>query len=143
MDGPVTSPHRMVNPPELLTPAGFSHACVPVAGRTIYLAGQTAHAPDGTIAPATMAGQMDRALANTATALRAAGAQPEHLVSMQLFVTSAAEYRDGMKEIGEVWRKHLGRHYPAVSLFEIRSLFDPAAKVEIVSVAVIPEGNST
>ena len=47
------SPHRIVNPPELGEPSGFSHAVV-AAGRTVHLAGQIG-------AGATIAEQFDRA----------------------------------------------------------------------------------
>jgi enamine deaminase RidA (YjgF/YER057c/UK114 family) len=57
---------------------------------------------------------------------------------MLIFVTDAAEYRASLKGIGVAWRRHLGDHYPAVSLFEVSSLLDPEAKVELVGTAVVP-----
>ncbi|MDP9343776.1 MAG: RidA family protein [Actinomycetota bacterium] len=136
---PAESPHRLINPEKLLPPQGFSHAVVPAAGRTIYLGGQAGHRPDGSIDEGIVA-QFDQAAANVVEALRAAGGSPEHLVSVQIFVTDAAEYRSALREIGEAWRRRLGRHFPAVSLFEIRGLFDARARVELVCVAVVPEG---
>ena len=59
-------------------------------------------------------------------------------MQVQLFVTDAAAYRDSRKAIGAAWRRHLGRHYPAMALFEVKGLFDPAALVEIMAVAVTP-----
>jgi len=131
-------PHRLVNPETLLPPQGFAHAVVPAPGRTVYLGGQAGHRPDGSIDDGLVA-QFDQAAANVVVALRAAGGRPEHLVSIQIFVTDAAEYRFALGEIGEAWRRHLGRHFPAVSLFEIRGLFDPRARVELVCVAVVPD----
>jgi len=132
------TPHRLVNPSTLVPPQGFSHAVVPAAGRTVYVGGQAGHRPDGSIDDGLVA-QFDQAAANVVEALRAAGGRPEHLVSVQVFVTDAAEYRFALREIGEAWRRHLGRHFPAVSLFEIRGLFDARAHVELVCVAVVPE----
>jgi enamine deaminase RidA (YjgF/YER057c/UK114 family) len=141
VDRPVTepgdSPHRLVNPPSLLPPAGFSHAVVPAEGRTVYLGGQAGHGTDGTL-PDNLVEQFDRALENVVEALHAAGGMPEHLVSIQIYVTDSAAYRSSLGPIGEAWRRHLGRHYPAVSLFEVSGLFDPGARVEIVGVAVVP-----
>jgi enamine deaminase RidA (YjgF/YER057c/UK114 family) len=134
-----SSPHRLVNPSSLLAPQGFSHAVVPAAGGTVYMGGQTGHRADGTIDDGLVA-QFDQATANVVEALLAAGGRPEHLVSVQIFVTDAAEYRSALREIGEAWRRHLGRHFPAVSLLEIRGLFDARARVELVCVAVVPEG---
>jgi enamine deaminase RidA (YjgF/YER057c/UK114 family) len=119
---------RAVNPPELPDPSGFSHAVL--AGDTVYLAGQIG---DGE----TLVEQFDRAAAKLVTALRAAGAQPHDLVSLQVFVTDLAEYRASLLQLGRVWRKHFGRRYPAMGLFGVTELFEPAAKVELMGTAVI------
>ena len=136
MERPLTSPHEIRNPKGLPPPSGFSHAVIAQAGRTVYLAGQTAQRPDGTIAGGTMAEQFDLAATNVVLALEAAGAHPKDLVSMQIFVTQIDEYLRASKEIGEVYRRHFGRHYPAMALLEVRRLFDPVAKVELMCIAV-------
>jgi enamine deaminase RidA (YjgF/YER057c/UK114 family) len=58
-------------------------------------------------------------------------------VSLQVFVTSVSEYKASLRELGQVWRAHFGRHYPAMGLFGVTELFDPAAKVELMGVAVV------
>ena len=130
--------HEIVNPQSLAPPIGFSHAVVAAAGRTVYLGGQSGIDAAGNIAPG-LPEQFDVAAANIVTALEAAGGQPDHLVSMQIFVTDIAEYKRYLKKIGEAYRMHFGRHYPALGLFEIGGLFEPQAKVELWCVAVIPD----
>jgi enamine deaminase RidA (YjgF/YER057c/UK114 family) len=107
------------------------------AGDTVYLGGQVAQAPDGTVTGETIAEQFDVAAGNLITALRAAGGVPSDLVSLQVFVTVVDEYKASLRELGDVWRRHFGRHYPAMGLFGVTELFDPAAKVELMGVAVI------
>jgi enamine deaminase RidA (YjgF/YER057c/UK114 family) len=119
--------HRIVNPPELPDPPGFSHAVV--AGGAIYLAGQIG-------AGETIVEQFDDAAANLVIALRAAGGEPADLVSLQVFVTDVAEYKDSLTALGRAWRKHFGRHYPAMGLFGVTALFEPAAMVELMGIAV-------
>jgi enamine deaminase RidA (YjgF/YER057c/UK114 family) len=128
----------LINSPDLAAPVGFSHAVR--AGDTIYLAGQTAQAPDGAIVGDTIAEQFDVAAGNLVTALRAAGGEPEDLVSLQVFVTAVAEYKGALRELGTVWRRHFGRRYPAMGLFGVTELYDPAAKVELMGVAVVAPG---
>lgn len=130
--------HRLLNPETLSPPVGFSHAVAAAAGRLVFLGGQTAHDAEGKLRGETVAEQFDAAAANVVEALAAAGARAEHLVSLQIFVTSAAEYRAALGELAGVYRSHFGRHYPALALFEVAGLFDPAAKVELVGIAVVP-----
>lgn len=137
MDRSLTSPHELVNPEALAPPVGFSHAVVAMPGKTVFVGGQTAHGPDGAVQGETVAEQFEHAAANLIQALEASGARPEHLVSVQIYVTDAGGYRSALGPIGEAWRRHFGKHYPAMSLFEVTSLLDPAAKVELVAVAVV------
>lgn len=133
------TPHESVNPPQLAPPIGFSHAVAAAPGRTVYLGGQAGIRPDGTVDPeSTLIEQFDLALANMAATLSAAGAAPEHLVTVTVFATDAEQYRKDLKELGAVWRRHLGKHYPAMAFFEVKGLFDPAALVELTGVAVVP-----
>jgi enamine deaminase RidA (YjgF/YER057c/UK114 family) len=126
---------ELINSPDLAAPVGFSHAVRD--GQTVYLGGQVAQGPDGAVVGETIAEQFDVAAGNLVTALRAAGGEPEDLVSLQVFVTAVAEYRSSLRELGDVWRRHFGRRYPAMGLFGVTELFDPAAKVELMGVAVI------
>jgi enamine deaminase RidA (YjgF/YER057c/UK114 family) len=137
VDGPV-SPHEIVTAPGLAEPVGFAHAVVAAPGRTVYLGGQTAQGPDGTIVGESIVEQFDVAAGNVAVALAAAGSSPEHLVSLVIYTTAVAEYRAALRELGPLWRKHFGRHYPAVALLGVAELFDDAAKLELVGTAVIP-----
>jgi enamine deaminase RidA (YjgF/YER057c/UK114 family) len=136
MERPIASPHEIRNPETLPPAQGFSHAVIAQAGRTVYLAGQTAQQTDGTIVGGSIAEQFDVAAGNVVKALEAAGAHPQDLVSMQIFVTDVTEYQRLSKEIGEAYRRHFGRHFPAMALLEVRRLFDPAAKVELMCIAV-------
>jgi enamine deaminase RidA (YjgF/YER057c/UK114 family) len=135
----MTSPHLIMNPSELAPPRGFAHVVVGAAGTAVYLGGQTAHDADGNIVSDDLVEQFDRAAGNVVSALAAAGGKPEHLVSMQVFTTAADDYRRAAAPLGEIYRRHFGKHYPALSFFEVAGLFDPAAKVELVCTAVIPD----
>jgi enamine deaminase RidA (YjgF/YER057c/UK114 family) len=120
--------NRIVNPPELPKPSGFSHAVV--AGSTVYLAGQVGEGE-------TLVDQFNGAAANLVTALRAAGGDVGDLVSLQVFVVDVPAYRAALPEIGKAWQRHFGRHYPAMGLFGVAALFSPELKVELMGVAVI------
>ena len=126
---------ELINSTELAAPVGFSHAVR--AGDTVYLGGQVAQAPDGTVVGETIVEQFEVAAGNLVKALRAAGGEPDDLVSLQVFVTAVDEYRESLPALGRAWRRHFGRRYPAMGLFGVTELFDPAAKVELMGVAVL------
>jgi enamine deaminase RidA (YjgF/YER057c/UK114 family) len=124
-----------INPATLPEPVGFSHAVR--AGQTVYLAGQTALGADGTIVGATIVEQFEVAASNLIAALEGAGGVPEDLVTLQVFVTDVSEYKGSLRELGGVWRRRFGRHYPAMGLFGVTELFDVEAKVELMGIAVL------
>jgi enamine deaminase RidA (YjgF/YER057c/UK114 family) len=131
VDGPL-SEHRIVDPPELPDPVGFAHAVAAAPGRTIYLGGQI-----GT--GASLVEQFDSAAGRLVVALRAAGGEPDDLVSLVVYTTAIDEYRASTRELGDVWRRHFGRRYPALALVGVAALFDPAARVELMGVAVVAD----
>ena len=126
-----------VNPPSLAAPSGFAHAVVAHGGRVVFLAGQTALDRAGTIVGSTVAEQFEQALANLLTALDAAGGQPADLASLTVYAVDLADYRAHGREIGAVWRRLVGRDYPAMAAIGVSRLWDEAALVEVQGHAVI------
>jgi enamine deaminase RidA (YjgF/YER057c/UK114 family) len=131
------SPHEIVNPDSLLSPRGFAHAVVAKPGRTVFLGGQIGMDSKGKMSE-DLVEQFDQACANILEALRAAGGQPGDVVSLQIFATDVGEYAARTEEIGEAYRKHFGKHFPAMALLATFELFEPKARVELMGTAVIP-----
>ena len=124
-----------INPPALAPARGFSHATV--AGGTVWVGGQTGSDARGkVVAKSDVVAQFAQAARNLATALRAAGCGPEDTVKLTYYVTDLADYRRHLAAIGAEYRQVFGSHYPASTLVEVHSLFDPDALVEIEAVAV-------
>ena len=129
--------NEIVTAPELAPPVGYAHAVVAGPGRFVHLGGQTALDAEGKISGGDLPAQLDVAAANVVAALRAAGGTPEDLVSMQIFVTDVADYKAQLPQLGAVWKRHFGRHYPASGLFGVTRLFDEEALIELMAVAVV------
>src|SRR5262249_9692974 len=85
---------------------------------------------------ASLVEQFDVAAGKLVTALRAAGGEPDQLVSLVVYTTDIDEYRASTRELGEVWRRHLGRRYPAMALIGVSALLEPDTPVEMIGVAV-------
>lgn len=133
--------NEIVTAPELARPVGYAHAVVAGPGRLVHLGGQTALDAAGEIVGEDLPAQLDVAAGNVVAALRAAGGIPTDLVSMQIFVTDVAAYRARLAELGAIWQRHFGRHYPATGLFGVTRLFDEEALVELMAVAVVGAGS--
>jgi enamine deaminase RidA (YjgF/YER057c/UK114 family) len=129
----MSAEHRIVTAPGLPEPVGFAHAVVAAPGRAVYLGGQTGTGE-------TVAAQFEAAAESLLAALRAAGGKPDDLVYLVVYATDLDEYRASLGELGEVWRRHFGRRYPAMALVGVSALFDPEARVELMGVAVLPDG---
>jgi enamine deaminase RidA (YjgF/YER057c/UK114 family) len=129
----------LINPDSLGVPSGYSHGLVAGAhGKLLFIAGQIAWNEQQKIVSDDFVEQFDRALANVVTVLSAAGGKPEHIVRLVIYVTDKIAYRERTSEVGERYRKHLGKHFPAMVLVQVAGLLDDAAKVEIEGMAVLP-----
>ena len=135
--------YDIFNPPQLGPAKGWNNAMLaPAGGRVLFIAGQTARTADGSFAESGFVEQFAAALDNVLAALEAAGGKPADIGRMSLYVTDVQAYRDSLKELGQVWRPRMGRHYPAMALFGVTGLVDPEALIEIETTAVIPPPTS-
>lgn len=127
----------IVNPKDLAPPRGYSHGAMGT-GKVLYIAGQIGSDGEGKLVSTDLVQQFDQAMANLVRVVQEAGGKPEDVVKMNLYVLDKKEYRDRGRDIGVAYRKHMGRHFPAMTLAEVKGLFDDGAKVEIEAVAVLP-----
>ena len=133
----MTASHELVNPDGLAEPAGYTHVVVAAPGRLVFVAGQIASDADGVCRGETIAERRARA----AESRRRAGSGGRRAGARRLDPDLHDRHGGlpyGGREIGERYRTVFGRHCPAISLFEVTRLYDPAALVEIVCTAVIP-----
>jgi enamine deaminase RidA (YjgF/YER057c/UK114 family) len=104
-----------------------SHYChVTRAGPHVWVAGAAGQAVDGSIPPDVVE-QFDIAIAVIDRCLKAAGAGPEHVVKVQVFMTDITE----RPKINPRRIAYFGEHLPASTLVEVKGLVDPRLKVEI------------
>jgi enamine deaminase RidA (YjgF/YER057c/UK114 family) len=134
-----SSVHDVVTPATLAKPVGYAHGVLASPGRTLFLGGQVGWDANGAFrTPIDLVAQVDQALANLVAVLHAAGGAPEHVTSLRVYVLSADAWRTHATEIGTVWKRHMGRWFPAMALLEVRRLYELEALVEIEGTAVIP-----
>jgi enamine deaminase RidA (YjgF/YER057c/UK114 family) len=129
---------KLINPESLGAPRGYSNGVLTEpGGRLLFIAGQVAWDEQQQIVADDLVRQFDQALANVITIATEAGGKPEQIARLIIYVTDKNEYRARMKEIGERYRARMGKHFPAMTLVEVKGLLEDDAKVEIEGVAVL------
>ncbi|MDE3087930.1 MAG: RidA family protein [Chloroflexota bacterium] len=129
---------QFINPTTLVKPTGYAHGVSATGGRLLFLAGQPGLDANGNVvAPGDMVAQCAQAYANLKAVVDAAGGAMTDVVKLTLYVTDKAAYKANLRSIGAAYRNVFGKHYPAMTLVEIKSLFDDDALVEIDGFAVI------
>lgn len=129
--------YEIVNPGSLGVPRGWNNGMLgPAGGRVLFVAGQTA-ASGGAEPAGGFVEQFGQALGHVLDVVRAAGGAPGQIGRFTIFVTDMETYRASGKALGEVYRKHMGKHFPAMALVEVRALVDPRALVEIEATAIL------
>ena len=128
--------HTIIQPEGWKPAKGYANGVV-AEGRTLWIGGQIGWDGDQVFASDEFVGQMEQALANIAAILEAAGGKPEDLVRLTWYVTDKREYLAHQREVGEAYRRIIGRHFPAMTMLVVSGLVEDAAVVEIEATAVL------
>ena len=127
-----------LQPPGWTRPKGYSHGIV-ARGTLAVLGGQVGWNEREEFETDDFAGQAKQALENIVAILAEAGAGPEHIVRMTWFIGNRQEYLGCQSELGAAYREVIGRHFPAMSVIEVKGFIEAGAKLEIEATAVIPD----
>ncbi len=132
------SAHRVLQPPGWPRPRGYSNG-IAASGRLVFTAGVIGWDAEQRITATDFVGQFRQVLLNTLAVLREGGAAPEHIVRMTWYVVDRDEYVAAARQVGAIWRELIGRTYPAMAVVAVSALVEPAARLEIETIAVVPE----
>ena len=129
---------QLLHPKTWAPTKGFSHG-VAAEGRQIFVAGQVGWNARQEIVGDDFVAQVEQALRNVVDILAEAGARSEHLVRLTWYITDTREYLARSSEVGQAYRRVIGRHFPAMTLVQVAALVEDRAKVEIEATAVVPK----
>ncbi|MGB6535954.1 MAG: RidA family protein [Xanthobacteraceae bacterium] len=130
-------PHRFLNPKNWKRPSGYANGMA-AEGRAVFLAGQVGWNAEQKFESDDFIAQTRQALANIVALVAEAGGTPEHIVRLTWYVLDKREYLSRSRELGEVYRSIMGRHFPAMTLVQVGALVEDKAKLEIEATAVVP-----
>ena len=128
---------QLLHPKHWARTRGFSHG-VAAEGRQVFVAGQVGWNVRQEIVGDDFVAQVEQALHNVVNILAEADARPEHIVRLTWYVCDKQEYLKRSSEVGEVYRRIIGRHFPAMTLVQVAALVEDRARVEIEATAIVP-----
>ena len=117
---------QILQPPGWRRPSGYSNG-IAAEGRLLFIAGLVGWDKNCEFQSDDFIDQTAQTLKNIVTVLAEADATPEHITRMTC-----------QREMGEVYRKVIGRNFPATAMLEVSALMEDRAKVEIETTAVVP-----
>jgi enamine deaminase RidA (YjgF/YER057c/UK114 family) len=129
---------KTLQPAEWPRPKGYANGMT-ARGQMIFISGQIGWDSNGQFSSDDLTGQTAQALRNIVRVLKEAQAEPRHLVRLTWYVLSRDAYIREARDIGAAYREILGKHFPAMSVVEVRGLVEQRALVEIEATAVIPD----
>lgn len=132
-------PLQCINPPDIPTPETFTHVIVATGTRLVFIAGQVSEDARGNLVGAgDMAAQARQAFASIGRALAAAGARPEQVTKLGIFVANCKREHLAQIEAGRV--ALFGDHKPADRLAGVAALSRPDYMLEVDAMAVVDGG---
>jgi enamine deaminase RidA (YjgF/YER057c/UK114 family) len=127
---------ELINPEALHTPASYTHVIAATGSRLVFVSGQAADDPEGNlVGPGDLTAQAHQAFANVGRALAAAGARPEQVTRITIYVVRhRPEY---LPVISEARVALFGDHKPADTLLGVETLAEPGYLIEVDAIAVV------
>jgi enamine deaminase RidA (YjgF/YER057c/UK114 family) len=129
---------RIVSPRGWKPPVGYANGIV-ASGTVVFVAGQVGWNAEHCFDSEQLAPQFEQALKNILAILAEAGAGPGDVCRITAYCCDKPAYLAARPELGRIWRKLMGRHYPAMTMIFVSDLLDSPGKIELEATAVIPE----
>lgn len=125
-----------ISPEGWAKPKGYANGIM-VDGSRLYVGGQIGWNAQQEFETDDFIGQMEQTLRNIAAIVEAAGGQVSDIVRLTWYVIDKKEYLARQREVGEVYRNIMGRHFPAMTMVVVAGLVEDRALIEIEAVAEI------
>ena len=119
-------------------PLGYANG-IAASGTLVFVAGQVGWNAQQRFESEQLAPQFEQALKNVIAVLAEAGGRPEHICRMTAYCCDKPAYLAARRPLGGIWRRLMGRHYPAMSMIFVSDLLDSPGKIELEATAVIPQ----
>ena len=131
-------PFELINPSGLEPPVGYSHLAVITGGKVVHVAGQAPFDSNGeVVGKGDFVAQFAQVMKNLKGAVEAVGGKPQQYAVLTIYITELEAYWGNKKPLGSIYREVFGRYFPAITLVEVKRLYNPDCMLEISGMAVI------
>jgi enamine deaminase RidA (YjgF/YER057c/UK114 family) len=124
-----------IQPEGWASPRGYANGML--ADGRLYVGGQIGWNESQVFERHDFVGQMEQALRNIVAIVRAAGGDVPAITRLTWYVTDKREYLARQREVGEAYRRVMGRHFPVMTMVVVAGLVEDEALVEIEAIAEI------
>ncbi len=129
---------QILHPKGWKAPIGYANAVAVPPGRHVFVAGQVGWDEQQQFRSPDLVPQFEQALKTILAILAEAGGRAEHICRMTAYCCDKPAYLAGRRQLGDIWRRLMGRHYPAMTLVFVDDLLDQPGKIELEATAVVP-----
>ena len=131
-------PFELLNPAGLESPVGYAHVAKITGGTIVHVAGQAPFDSNGqVVGKGDFVAQFAQVVRNLKTAINAAGGEPQQYAVLTIYITDLQAYLNNRKPLGSIYREVFGQYFPAITLVEVKSLYNPDCMIEVSGLAVI------
>jgi len=129
-------PHTTIQPAGWAAAKGYANGVLTNDG-LLFIGGQIGWNAQQEFETDDFIEQMEQALKNIVDVVKAAGGEVTDITRLTWFVIDKKEYVARQREIGQVYRAVLGRHFPAMSMLVVSGLLEDRALLEIEATAAL------
>ncbi len=129
---------QVLLPEGWLPPVGYANGIAAPGGTIVFIAGQVGWDAQQRFQSPDLVPQFEQALKNILTILAEAKGEPKHICRMTAYCVDKQAYLAARPELGRIWRRLMGNHYPAMSMIFVSDLLDAPGKIELEATAVVP-----
>ena len=127
---------KIIHPKNWKPAKGYANGILASNGH-LFIGGQIGWDSQKIFNSNTFIGQMEQTLINIVQILEEAGGEINNIVRLTWYIKDKKEYLHNQKEIGKVYQKIMGQHFPAMAMVVVKDLIEDEALLEIEATAII------
>jgi len=128
--------HKEISPENWAPAKGYANGILSKDGQ-LFVGGQIGWNAQQVFETHDFIGQTEQTLQNIITVVEKANGQITDITRLTWYVKDKKEYLARQREVGQAYRRVMGKHFPAMTMVVVADLIEDEALVEIEATAVL------